>query len=93
MVVPRETETWSLEEITTNYRDVHYGNIRGADELFKPLQSKNYVFVTLRKKSLQGKRVNVVDVSIGQEKVATRAGIASVGKNCRPQRPSQLSRL
>ena len=37
--------------------------------------------------------MNVVDVSIGHEKVATRVGIARVGKNCRPQRPSQLSRL
>lgn len=88
VVVPNETQTWSMEDIATRYRDVHYGNIRGADELLKPLQGKNNVFVTLRKKSLEGKIVNVVDVSITQEKFTTR-----VGNNCRPQRPSRLSRL
>ena len=93
VVVPYETQTWSLEEITTRYRDVHYGNIRGADELFKPLQGKNHVFVTLRKQLLKGKRVNVVDVSIRQEKINTRVGIATLGMNCNPQRSGQLSRL
>ena len=64
VVVPRETQTLSLEEIATRYGDVQYGNIRGTDELFKPLQGRNHVFVTLRKKLLKGKGVNVVDVSI-----------------------------
>ena len=81
VVVPRETETWSLEEIAARYRDVYYGITRGADELSKPLQGKNHVFVTLRKKLLKGKIVNVVDVSIRQEEATTREGIARVGRN------------
>ena len=84
VVVPPETETWSLEEITKRYRNVRYWNIRGADELFKPLQGKNHVFVTLRKNLLKGRIVNVVDVSITQEKAAKREGIAGVKRDCCP---------
>ena len=93
VVVPHETKALSLEEITTRYRDVHYGNIRGTDELFKPLQGKNHVFVTLRKKLLKGKRVNVVDVSIRHDKITTIVDIAREEKDCNPQKPGRLSRL
>ena len=93
VVVPYEAQTSSLEEITTRYRDEHYGNIRGADELFKPLQGKNHVFVTLRKKLLKGKGVNVVDVSIRQEKSTSMVVIAREEKDCNPQNPGRLSRL
>ena len=93
VVVPHEMQTPSLEEITTRYRDVHYGNIRGADELFKPLQGKNHVFVTLRKKLLKGKGVNVVDVSIRQEKMTSIVVIAREEKDRNPQNPGRLSRL
>lgn len=68
VVFPPESQTCSLDEITKWYGNVQYErNISGADELFKPLQDKNYVFVTLRKRLLKGKIVNVVDVSIRQE--------------------------
>ena len=68
VVFPPESQTCSLDEIMKWYGVVQYErNISGADELLKPLQDKNYVFVTLRKKLLKGKIVNVVDVSIRQE--------------------------
>ena len=63
VVVPYESQTCSLDEIAKSYGDV-FG---GTDELSKPLQDKNYVFVTLRKKLLKGEIVNVVDVSIRQK--------------------------
>ena len=93
VIVPYETLTPSLEEIATRYRDMHYGNIRGVDELLKPLRGKNNVLVTLRKKLLKGKRTNVVDVSIRQEKATSRAVIAREEKDCNPQSPGRLSRL
>ena len=79
VVVPSETQPPSLEEIATRYWDVHYGNIRGADELFRPLQGRSYVFVTLRKKFLGGRGVNVVDVSIRKEKNTSLVVIAREG--------------
>ena len=93
VVVPSETQPPSLEEIATRYWDVHYGNIRGVDELFRPLQGKNRVFVTLRKKFLKGKGVNVVDVSIRQEKNTSIVVIAREEKDRNPQNPGRLSRL
>ena len=93
VVVPYDTQTPSLEEIATRYRDVHYGNIRGVDELFRPLQGKNHVLVTLRKKFLRGKRVNVVDVSIRQERTTSRVAITRGEKDCNPQNSGRLSRL
>lgn len=93
VVVPNERQTPSLEDIATRYRDAHYGNIRGADELFKPLQGKNHVFVTLRKKLLKGKGVNVVEVSIRQENTKSIVVTAREEKDCNPQIPGRLSRL
>ena len=93
VLVPSETQPPSLEEIATLYRDVHYGNIRGADELFKPLQGRNHVFVTLRKKFLEGKGVNVVDISIRKEKTTSIVVMAREEKDRNPQNPGRLSRL
>ena len=93
VVVPYDSQTTSLEKIASRYRDVHYGNIRGVDELFRPLQGKNHVLVTLRKKLLRGKRVNVVDVSIRQERTTSKVAITRGEKDCNPQDPGRLSRL
>ena len=93
VLVPSETQPPSLEEIATLYRDVHYGNIRGADELFKPLQGRNHAFVTLRKKFLEGKGVNVVDISIRKEKTTSIVVMAREEKYRNPQNPGRLSRL
>ena len=68
VVFPSESQTCSRGEITARYyQNGYYRNAGGTDELFKPLQGKNHVFVTLRKKLLEGEIVNVVDVSIRQE--------------------------
>ena len=82
VVVSHDTQTWSLEEITEWYNDRRDSKIGGLDELFKPLQGENHVFVTLRKNLWKGRIVNVVDVSIRQEEVTTREGIARLGRNC-----------